>query len=94
MTKDTEIPPEVRAWANEIATIIESALPEGALFPLIITLLARAEGEGRMNYISNADRAYMACLLREVAARLEGQPEMSGTVGRLRAILLLARILG
>lgn len=79
MTKDTEMQPEVRAQVNDLAWRIESALPDGALFALIITLPDRAEGEGRTNYISNANRADMVCLLKEMAARLEGQPEMIGT---------------
>lgn len=35
--------------------------------------------EGRFNYISNGgDRADMVCLMKEMIARFEGQPEISG----------------
>lgn len=36
--------------------------------------------EGRFNYISNGgDRADIICLMKEMIARFEGQPEMSGS---------------
>lgn len=34
--------------------------------------------EGRFNYISNADRLDVRVLLKEMTARFEGQPEVSG----------------
>lgn len=38
------------------------------------------EREGRFNYISNgADRKDMVCLMKEMIARFEGQPEIKGT---------------
>lgn len=34
--------------------------------------------EGRFNYMSNADRRDIIVLLKEMTARFEGQPEVSG----------------
>ncbi len=77
MTKDTEMETAVRSSANRLAGAIDAALPDGYLFALIISLPS-ADGSGRANYISNIDRADMVCLLREMVARLEGQPEIEG----------------
>ena len=34
--------------------------------------------EGRFNYIANSDRVDIVCLMKEMIARFEGQPEISG----------------
>lgn len=45
----------------------------------VLLVFPFGEKEGRCNYISNgADRRDIAVMLREQAARFEGQPEVSG----------------
>ncbi len=47
-------------------------------FCLFVFPFGEAEN-GRFNYISNgADRKDMVCLMKEMIARFEGQPEISG----------------
>lgn len=38
-----------------------------------------SKGDSRCNYISNADRADVVTLMKEMVARFEGQPEMKGS---------------
>lgn len=47
------------------------------VFPFTEADLATG-GQGRANYISNADRKDVVVLLKEQLARFEGQPEMKG----------------
>jgi hypothetical protein len=45
----------------------------------ILLVFPFGEGEGRCNFVSNgADRRDVMTLMREMQARFEGQPEMSG----------------
>lgn len=45
----------------------------------VLLVFPFGEKEGRCNFISNgADRADIVCLFKEMIARFQGQPEMSG----------------
>lgn len=45
----------------------------------VLLVFPFGEGKGnRTNYISNADRRDIVVLLKEMTARFEGQPEISG----------------
>lgn len=45
----------------------------------VLLLFEYGTHDGRANYISNGvSRKDIACLFREMAARFEGQPEMTG----------------
>jgi len=58
---------EVRATGNRLGGLIGSSLPDGWGFALLI--FPMGEGDGRMNYISNAERATMRTALAELLAR-------------------------
>lgn len=62
---------EIRRVANDIGARIGSALPPNYGFALLI--FGTGESEGRMNYISNADRDEMVAALKELIARFEGR---------------------
>lgn len=62
--------PEVKATANRIAALIASTLPPGWGFALLT--FPMGEGDGRMNYISNAERDTMRDAMRELLARWDG----------------------
>ena len=48
-------------------------------FILMVFPFGDGEGEDhRADYISNGNRADVICVLKEVTARLQGQPEMHG----------------
>ena len=51
--------------------------PRTVGFALLVFPLNEPLG-GRVNYISNADRASMVVALKELLARWEGQPEVRG----------------
>lgn len=59
----------VRATANEIAGLISRVLPPEYGFALLI--FGMGESDGRMNYISNAERPTMIAALHELLARFE-----------------------
>lgn len=44
----------------------------------ILLVFPFGDGEGRCNYVSNANRADVVVLLREQLARLQGMPEAQG----------------
>lgn len=46
-------------------------------FVLLTAYFGQIE-DGRVNYISNGERADMVAMLRELLARFEGQPETGG----------------
>jgi hypothetical protein len=61
---------EVRATGNQIGNLIGTALPAGWGFALLLFPLG--DGDGRMNYISNADRDTMRTAMRELLDRWDG----------------------
>lgn len=63
------IRPEVRERMNDVAELIDGALPEGFGFVLLVFNFGEA---GFMNYISNADRADMVRAMKEFVAKEEG----------------------
>lgn len=62
---------EVRAQMNAIGEVIGEALPDGYGFTLLVFGLGKHEG--RMNYISSADRADMLAAMKELIANFEGR---------------------
>jgi hypothetical protein len=63
------IRPEVRERMNEIARLIDGALPRGFGFVLLVFKFGRA---GFMNYISNTERADVVRAMKEFVAKEEG----------------------
>jgi hypothetical protein len=61
----------IRDQAQSIGKKIASALPDGWGFALLVFPLG--EANGRMNYLSNADRETMVTALKELVARFEGR---------------------
>lgn len=51
--------------------------PKTVAFVLLVTEFN--DMAGRVNYISNGQRADIVVMLKEVLARFEGQPELKGT---------------
>ena len=66
----------IRETANSIGSIIGQTLPPGWGFALLV--FPFNEGDGRMNYISNAGRDDMLVALKEVVARMEGRMHEGG----------------
>jgi hypothetical protein len=66
----------IRAKANDIGKIIGGTLPPGWGFALLV--FPFVEGDGRMNYISNAERGDMLTALKELVARMEGRMHEGG----------------
>lgn len=56
---------------NKLAPVIDAALPEGALFALIV-FADDGSGQGG-HYIGNAERTSMVAAIRETADRIEGR---------------------
>ena len=48
-------------------------------FVLLISDLDLSDGTPRTNFVSNGDRKDVVAILKEVAARLEGQPYQEGS---------------
>ena len=48
-------------------------------FVLMVFPFEEVKGEGRCNYISNAQREDIVIMLKEQIKRFEGQPEVRGT---------------
>lgn len=63
------IRPEVRETMNKVASAIDSALPDG--FGFVLLVFNFGEG-GYMNYISNSDRADVVRAMKEFVAKEEG----------------------
>jgi hypothetical protein len=81
---DGPIEPAYYAKMNELAAMLDEYFNGKAKGPyratgFVLLVFPMGNGEGRCNYISNgADRRDIAVLLREQAARFEGQPELKG----------------
>jgi hypothetical protein len=65
------IEPEVHAQMNAIAEVLSDALPKGWGFTLLMFRLD--VHDGRMNYISSADREPMLAAMKELIANFEGR---------------------
>lgn len=83
------IQPEFHALMNALASGIDQALngpklpgvPPKVGFVLLCAEFGKIEG-GKVNYISNGQRADMIAMLKEYLARLEGRvPQTSDTEG-------------
>lgn len=83
---DAPIEPEHRRMMNTVMGALDEAFNPGQRgndrkIGIVLLIFPYGEAEnGRCNYISNgAGRKEIAILMREQAARFEGQPEMKGT---------------
>jgi hypothetical protein len=82
---DAPIQAKFRAEMNDIATALDETFNGDAKgsarktgFALLVFPFGETEGP-RCNFISNgADRKMVVTLFKEMIARFEGQPEMSG----------------
>ena len=59
----------IRETSNSIGRLIGQSLPPGWGFALLV--FPFAEGDGRMNYISNGKREDMLTALKELVERME-----------------------
>lgn len=80
---DAPIEERYHLLMNNVAALLDDIFNPGMKHPNKETgfvLLTFAYGtDGRCNFISNgADRKDLICLFKEMIARFEGQPEMSG----------------
>lgn len=64
---------KARKQMNQLAELIDSVTPEGMGFCLLMFEMNNTKGDGRMNYISNANRESMVLALKEFVARNEGR---------------------
>jgi hypothetical protein len=63
--------PEMRTYFNLLARATETALPDGALFVLLVF-----DDPGIAQYVSNCSRENMVQALRETADRLEAREDI------------------
>ncbi len=81
---DAPIEPEYRESMNAVAEGLDRIFNGEARGAerqtgFVLLVFPFGESEGRCNYISNgANRKEVAIMLREQAARFEGQPEIKG----------------
>lgn len=81
---DAPIEEQYRAQMVAIAQAIDDLFNEGLEHPnkkvgFVLLTFAYGSHDGRCNFLSNgADRKDIVTLFREMIARFEGQPEMSG----------------
>lgn len=68
---------EQRITMTDIGRMLAEAIGEGYGFMFLV--FKKNTTEGRMNYISNADRADMLIALKELIANMEGRGPDSGT---------------
>lgn len=69
---------EYRESMNHLAKLLSAALGQNAGFALLVFPFGEAPN-GRVNYISNADRKDMLVAMKEFIARAEGQADVKGT---------------
>lgn len=71
----TDLMTSLAAGVDEVLNGREKPKRNG--FVLLVFPFGAEEGQ-RCNYVSNAERADIVVLLKEMVARFEGQPEQSG----------------
>lgn len=83
--RDDEISPHLRKLMNDLAKQLDTTFNGDATgldrkngFMLLVFPFDEVSGKGRSNYISNASRADMIVMLKELVRRFEGQPEIKG----------------
>ena len=81
---DAPIEPEYEEYMQVIAATLDDFLNEGKKGQarktgFVVLLFPFGDVDGRCNFISNgADRRDIVVLFKEMVARFEGQPEISG----------------
>lgn len=86
---DGPIDQEYRDKMNELAVLLDDYFNGPSLqglprrkrqtgFVLLVFPFNEVNGEGRCNYISNAERRDIVVMLKEQIKRFEGQPELKG----------------
>jgi hypothetical protein len=83
MLGDAPIEDEYHAKMNALAAAIDTLFngevpKDQRKVGFVLLVYEFGAGEGRCNYISNAQREDVVVLLKEQLARFEGQPEMTG----------------
>jgi hypothetical protein len=84
-TPDNKIEPEFEVMMTKLARLLDQAFNgdvkggEGKVGFFLLVFPYGEMAKGKANYISNGgDRRDIATLMREMAARFEGQPEITG----------------
>jgi TolB-like protein len=80
---DAPVQPELMQIMNSLAHGIDEILngqkrPKQTGFVLMVFPFEEVQGEGRCNYISNAQRDDIVVMLKEQIKRFEGQPDITG----------------
>lgn len=85
LSPDEMIEAKYRAQMQGVAEALDSTFNGTAKYPnkkvgfVLLLFEYGHHDDGRANYISNGvDRKDIVCLMREMIARFEGQPEMRG----------------
>jgi hypothetical protein len=77
-----DTPERMRTLAQGLDRVLNGKDVKGADrkvgFVLLVFNMNDGAREGQCNYISNADRADIAVMLKEMIARWEGQPKQTG----------------
>ena len=80
---DAPVQPEFERIMNSLAHGLDEILngktrPKSIGFVLMVFPFDEVQGEGRCNYISNAQRDDIVVMLKEQIKRFEGQPDITG----------------
>jgi len=79
---DAPIEPRLRQRMNELAQLLDGLLNGGATGSDrqngFVLMVFPFDGDGRCNYISNANRAEVLTMLKEQVRRFEGVPDVAG----------------
>lgn len=78
---DASIEPRLIDLVNALAKGVDGALNNGLpdkTNGFVLLVFPFVGHEGRCNYISNAERGDIVVLLKELLARFQGQPEITG----------------
>jgi hypothetical protein len=75
---DEEIVAEHRVHMNALANALDKIFNPEEQKVCFVLLAAPFSESGRCNYISNGDRSDIVNLMKEMVARFEGQPELTG----------------
>lgn len=77
---DKDVIDKMTAMARGLDDFLnEGAKGDARKFGFCLMIFPFADGPGRCNYMSNADRRDVVTLLKEQLARFEGQPDLKGT---------------
>lgn len=69
---------ETSALLQALAKVIDKNIKPHGFVLLTVAPAGTAEAGSRVNYVSSCDRADMIAAMKEIVARLEGQPRVRG----------------